>query len=80
MNAETLRSFFAWCSVIDIGILLVWFSIFMFAHNWASRVSERWFGLSLDKFNSINYMGIMLFKVGIYLFNLVPYLALRIIG
>jgi len=36
--------------------------------------------VSVDKFDTMHYAGIALFKMGVLLFNLVPYFALRIIG
>jgi hypothetical protein len=33
-----------------------------------------------DRFDAIHYAGIAFFKILIMVFNLVPYLALRIIG
>ena len=37
-------------------------------------------GLSEAEFKSANYSGIMYYKLGIMLFNLAPYLALRIMA
>ena len=47
MTLKILRSVLGWCTVINMGLLLVWFASF---------------------------------KIGIFLLNLVPYLALRIGG
>jgi hypothetical protein len=35
--------------------------------------------LSIEKFDAIHYAGMAYFKIGIFLFHLVPYLALRIV-
>ena len=32
------------------------------------------------QFDALHYAGIALYKIGILLFNLVPYIALRIVG
>ena len=40
----------------------------------------RWFRLSAEQIDAINYGGLLLFKLGIFLFNLVPYIALRIVA
>ena len=34
MNIEIVRRFFLWCTIINDGILLVWFLFFMLAHDW----------------------------------------------
>jgi hypothetical protein len=41
---------------------------------------RRWLRLSAEQFDAINYGGILLFRMGIILFNLVPYIALRIVA
>ena len=78
MSMETLRHFFAWCTVINYVVLIIWFLAIVFARAPISRLHGRFFDLPADKFNSINYLGISFYKIGVLLFNLVPYLALRI--
>ncbi|MGD9041295.1 MAG: hypothetical protein PVH82_16770 [Desulfobacteraceae bacterium] len=41
---------------------------------------SKWFNLSVERFDAIHYAGIAAFKMGLWLFILAPYLALRIIG
>lgn len=80
MSVETLRDAFLWCAVINYGVLLVWFLFFILAHDWMHRLHGRWFRLSVEQFDAIHYAGMAIFKLGIILFNLVPYIALRIVG
>jgi len=80
MSLEILRSALAWCTVINFGFLIFWFLFFAAAHDWVYRFHGRWFAMPVEKFNAIHYSGMALFKCGILLFNLVPYLALRIVG
>lgn len=80
MTLEAIRDALGWCSVINIGLLLFWWLWFMLAHDFMYRFHGKWFKLSVEKFDAINYQLIGLFKIGIILFNIVPYFALRIIG
>ena len=80
MTLELVRDMLAWCSVINIALLLVWFIAFMVAHDWMYRLHSKWFRLSAEKFDAIHYKGMAMYKIGIWLFNLAPYFALRIIG
>jgi hypothetical protein len=80
MSLEIIRSALAWCLVIDLGILVFWFLVFAAAHDLIYRIHGRWFAMPVEKFNAIHYETMALFKLGILLFNLVPYLALRIVG
>ncbi len=80
MTLEAIRDVLAWCSAINLGLLLFWWLWFMLAHDFMYRFHGRWFKLSVEKFDAINYALIGFFKIGIILFNIVPYLALRIVG
>jgi hypothetical protein len=78
MTIEIIRDVLAWCAVLNIGMLLWWLLFFTLAHDWTYRFHRKWFNLSVDTFDAIHYGGMGLFKLGIFLFNLVPYLVLRI--
>ena len=80
MTLEVIRDALAWCAVINMGLLLWWFLFLILAHDWTYRFNSKWFKLSVDQFDAIHYGGMALFKMGIFLFNLTPYFALRIIG
>ena len=80
MSIELARSALLWCAAINYGILLVWFAIFMLPHGALYRMWGRWFRLSAEQFDVVNFAGIALYKTSILLFNLVPYIALRIVG
>lgn len=80
MSLEVLRNFLLWCIVINYGIMLVWFLFFTFARDWIQRLHGRWFRLSGDQFDALHYVGMSVYKIGILLFNLVPYVALCIVG
>jgi hypothetical protein len=78
MTIETLRKTLLWCAVINYGILLVWFLVFILGHDWMYQLHGRWFRLSEDQFDMLHYAGMSIYKIGILLLNLVPYIALHI--
>ena len=80
MTMEIVRDTLAWCAVINLGLLLWWFLFLTVAHDWTYRLHGKWFKMSRENFDAIHYGGMAAFKLGILLFNLVPYLALRIVG
>ena len=79
MTVEQIRDVLAWCAVINIGLLLWWFLMFALAHDFVYRLHGKWFKLTVERFDAIHYAGMAFFKIGIFLLNLVPYLALRIV-
>ena len=80
MNAEFVREFLLWCLVINYGVLLLWFAAFWFGHRWLFTLHSRWFHLSEERFDGIHYLGMAVYKIGILLFDLVPYLVLWIMA
>ncbi len=80
MSIELVRQVFLWCAVINYGLLLCWFLFFKLAHGWMYRFHSRWFRLSAEQFDAIHYAVLAIYKIGIILFNLVPYVALCIVG
>ena len=63
---------------MNYKILLIWFLFFILAHDWMVLLHRRWFHLSVDPFDMLHYGGMAIFKIGIILLNVVPYIALRI--
>lgn len=79
MNIEILRNFFMWCTIINFGILMVWWLSFLLIHDWMQRLHGRWFHFPKEHFDAIHYAGMAFFKLAIFIFNLVPFIALCII-
>lgn len=79
MTPETLSAFFLWCTILNYALLLWWFLAFRFAHDRIYRFHGRWFRLSVGQFDAIHYAGMAAYKIGIFLFAFIPWLALQII-
>jgi hypothetical protein len=69
-----------WCAIMNFALLAVWSLLFVMPHEWVYRLWSRWFRLSIEQFDAVNFAGIVLYKMGILLFNLIPYVALRIVA
>ena len=80
MTIEMIRAARGWCSIINMGLLLWWFLVIVLAHDWVYRFHSKWFKLSVDRFDEIHYAGMAFFKIAVFIFNVVPYFALRIVG
>jgi hypothetical protein len=80
MSLELARQVLLWSTLINYGILLVWFGVFAFMHDWMQRVHGRWFCLSNEQFDAIHYAGMAVYKIGVLLFNLTPFVVLSLIG
>lgn len=80
MTIETLSAVLGWSAIINYIVLLVWFLVFACWHDFIYNLHSRWFNLRLETFDAMHYISMALFKLGILLFNLVPWLALRVIA
>ncbi len=80
MNIEIVRNFLLWCAIINFGLLIFGILLITLAHDSMYRLNSRLFRLSVEQFDAINYAWVVIFKIGILLFNLVPYIVLRMVG
>ena len=80
MDTITLRTFFLWCTIIN-GIVLIFSSLVcVFARDWLYPIHNRFFNIPRETVNTMCYSFIALYKILFLVFNLVPYIALLIIG
>lgn len=72
LDLEALRRILIWSLVANYAILLIWFSVLAWAHDWIYRLHTRWFRLSRQTFDALHYGGMAAYKIGVLLFNLAP--------
>lgn len=80
MSIEQLTSFFAWCTLINFALLIfatIWLLAF---RGFVIRIHSRMSGLEENDLTIIYFKYLAYYKIAIIVFNLVPYLALRIIS
>jgi hypothetical protein len=80
MNPFPLGEFLLWCTILNYLVLLLWFVAFSLAHDWMFKLHGGWFRLTVAQFDALHYGGMAVYKVGILLLNLVPYVALNIVA
>lgn len=80
MDIAAVRAFFMWCTILNGGLLILSSLIYIFAGDWAYRMHSKFYPISRDTFNVVMYSFVGLFKIFVLIFNLVPYIALVIVG
>ena len=80
MDIQTLTAFFMWCTILNVALLLLSSLFCICAGDWAYRIHSKLFSISRETFNAAIYSFIGLYKVLVFVFNLIPYVALLIIG
>ena len=78
MTLEFFTSFLAWCTLIHLVFLLIWFLFLTAGGGWMRRMHGKWFGLSDEAFAAVHYKMLAYFKLLWVMFNLTPYLVLRL--
>ena len=75
-----LATFFGWCTVINVGILL--FSLLMISllKDWIGKISARLFGITEEAAKATFFQVFQQYRFSIVLLNLVPYIALKIMA
>ena len=79
MSTDTLRGLLLWSGIINYGFLILWVLLYLFAPGLMHWVA-RFYRLSPETNDTIQFSGIVFYKTAIFFFNLIPYVALRIVG
>ena len=81
MNSiETLATFFGWCTVINIGALLVFMLFFGLFHDIFAKLSAKMFGVTREEAAVTFFRVYRQYRLAVVVLNFVPYLALKIMS
>lgn len=80
MTVATVRSVLLWCTLINFGGLALWGVLGLLPHGWLHRLWGRWYRISPEQFDTVVFAALVLYEILIFFFNLIPYVALLIVG
>jgi amino acid transporter len=80
MDIETVTRFFMWCTILNLGLLALTSIVCIFFADFSFRMNHKYFSISRETFNVVIVSFIGLYKIVVIVFNIVPYVALLIIG
>ena len=78
MTIDTIQAVLGWSTLINFSLLIWWAFFILLAPDWTYKMHSKFFSISKDTFNTVHYSGMAFFKLLVIVFNLAPYLALRI--
>ena len=79
-NISTITAFLGWCTLINIG-LLTYSSIMIIIFNKpVKKMHAKMVHISTEKLDEMYFNFLGNYKLGIFIFNLVPYCALKIMA
>ena len=80
MAIESIRAFFMWCTILNLGLLVLSSLMCVCAGDWVYGVHSKLFSISSrEAFNVAIFSFIALYKLLVIVFNLIPYIALSIV-
>ena len=80
MGIETLTVFFMWCTILNFALLIISALMCICAKDWAYKMHNKFYGISRETFDIAIYSFLGAYKILIFVFCLIPYIALLIIG
>jgi hypothetical protein len=81
MDIAMLTKFFMWCTILNLGLLVLSFLIVAFGYgtDFVYRIHSKWFPMPRDTFNTALYLLMGVYKIFVFVFNIVPWIVLVII-
>ncbi len=79
MDIEMLSRFLMWCTILNMGLLVLSFLILAFAGDFVYKIHSKWFSMPRETLNVVLYSSLILYKVIILAFNIIPWAVLMII-
>ncbi|HPS94268.1 MAG TPA: hypothetical protein PK600_07390 [Deltaproteobacteria bacterium] len=80
MDIEKLTRFFMWCTIMNGALLVLWTVVYLLVPDLVYRMQSIWFPLPRDTYDAAMYAFLGLFKILFLVFNVVPYVALLLVG
>lgn len=80
MNVEWLTTFLGWCTVINVIGLALATLMFMLMREFVTRLHSKMMGVPQADMPIVYMQYLSNYKVAAIMFNLVPYIALRIMA
>lgn len=77
MSIEQLTQFFGWCSAINFGVLIVTSIALVLLKSSVSKIHSRMVGVPESDLPALYFQYLAFYKIAIFVFNLVPYIALK---
>jgi hypothetical protein len=78
-DVPTLRRWLLGCTLLNVGVMTVWWILLIMARKPLENLWEHWFDLTPDQFSVATFFGIMFYKILVIVFFFVPYVALGLL-
>ena len=79
MTSAKITKLLGWCIVLNFALLLWWVLWLLLAHDLVYQVQKTVINISIQQMDTIHYSAMAFYKILILVFNVIPYLALKIV-
>ena len=80
MMMEEMIEFLGWCSILNIGLLFVSAGFVIVFRESAVRIHAKLFAMEAEELQRIYFRYLAWYKIAVLIFNIVPYVALKIMN
>ena len=68
-----------WCFVLGFLSMLLWFGFFLLGGDFAYDIHSKMFDITDHEFEMMNYFGMAVLKILVWMFFGIPYIATRLV-
>ena len=81
MNSiDTLATFFGWCTVVNVGLLLLAMLVFSVFRNIFATITAKMFGVTKEEAAVTFFRVFQQYRLAVVVLNVVPYIALKMMS
>lgn len=80
MEIVFITSFLGWCTLVNFALLLLTTILLFLLNDFIGEIHSRMTGIEPEKLKTLYFQYLAHYKILIIVFNLVPYIVLKIIG
>lgn len=77
MDTMQLTSLLGWCLLLNLSLLLLWSGLLLLWADGLYALSRRFVPVEKSTFFTLHYALLGAYKLAIYFFNVMPYVALK---
>lgn len=79
MDIQALKSILMWCTIINVSLLFFTTILWLSSSGFIYRLHGKMYPMSRETFNAVFYLIMGFYKIFIFIFNVIPYIALMIV-
>ena len=80
MDIKKVREILGWCSAINFVLLMFSSLMFLLIHDELYAFQQEFITMSVETYDAFMLIGLVFYKALIFVFNIIPYFVLRIVG